>query len=215
MTAAVHPIGGYSLVLPPGWLRLPAAAGAAEPVLDEALDEAFAGLPRDSAAPLRAEMRRRVLALVAEARSSGAVDVYVPLLGVRGRPLPASVIVAVTTLPGPLSTDPGAAGNGGTEPAGAAVAGLLSRVAANGRGAVVTLPAGLCARIESHEPPRDDNEGHGTRRLVFHLPIPHATQLWAIVTCTVADGLSPMTEAVVELFDAMLSTWRWREGVVL
>jgi hypothetical protein len=210
-TGAAHPPGGYSLVLPPGWLRLPARPGAAEPVLDEALDEAFAALPRDSATPLREELRRRVLALVAEARSADAVDVYVPLLGVRGRPLPASVIVAVTTLPGALSTELGTDASAG---AGAA-AGLLARVAADGRGTVVTLPAGPCARVESHEPPRGEGEGHGTRRVVFHLPVPYAAQRWVVVNCTVADGLSPMTETVVDLFDALLSTWRWRDGLVL
>ena len=209
-TAPSRPPTGYSLVLPPGWLRLPARPGAAEPVLDEALDEAFAGLPRDSVGPLRAELRRRALALVAEARFADAVDVYVPLLGVRGRPLPASVIVAVTTLPDALSTDLGTDAT-----ADAATAGLLSRVAANGRGAVVTLPAGPCARVESHEPPRDEGEGHGTRRVVFHLPVPFATQRWVVVNCTVADGLSPMTETVVDLLDALLSTWRWRDGLVL
>jgi hypothetical protein len=210
--ATAHPPGGYSLVLPPGWLRLPTRPGAAEPVLDEALDEAFAGLPRDSAAPLRAELRRRVLGLVSDARAANAVDVYVPLLGVRGRPLPASMLVALTTLPAGLATD---AGTGGTADAGAAVAGLLSRVAADGRGTVVSLPAGLAARVETHEPPRDEGEGHGTRRVVFHLPVPFEPQRWVVVTCTVADGLPPMTETVVELFDALLTTWRWREGLVL
>jgi hypothetical protein len=198
--------GGYSLVLPPGWLRLAARGDEGERYLAAVLDDAFAELPRDSAAPVRAELEKRVLGALAEARRAGALDLYLPLLGVRGRALPASVVVAETELPDPL---PGA--GGGLEADAEAVAALLAGVLAGAPGGtVIALPVGPCGRVEEQVPPGDRAEGLGVRRVTYHLPVPHDGRRWIVVTCSVADGLEPMTSTVVGLFDALLTTWRWR-----
>nr|WP_284288337.1 hypothetical protein [Angustibacter aerolatus] len=87
------PAVGYRLVLPPGWMRLPVRDPATPDRVEARLREAAAGQPRDAVEPLLAEAARRVRDLLAEARAAGALDLYAPLLGVRGRPVPASFVV--------------------------------------------------------------------------------------------------------------------------
>ncbi len=54
-----------------------------------------------------------------------------------------------------------------------------------------------------------------TRRVAYYVPHPEVSGCWAVTTfTTIADGnpRSPFADALVVLFDAIMSTMRWRDG---
>jgi hypothetical protein len=59
---------GYTLVLPPGWSRIPLRRGT-EQAITKVLDRSFAGRPREQVAGLRHELRLRLQELAG--RGSG------------------------------------------------------------------------------------------------------------------------------------------------
>ncbi|HXP57270.1 MAG TPA: hypothetical protein VN847_20050, partial [Streptosporangiaceae bacterium] len=72
---------GYTLVLPPGWERIPARQGTDEAIraiLDAKFRELPPNLPRDQLAPYRAEIEGRLRRAAAQARKNGAIDLYLP-----------------------------------------------------------------------------------------------------------------------------------------
>ena len=88
---------GYSIVLPPGWRRIPVRWGSKK-AIREAVDEAFSVLPKDAppdkVGPYRKELERYLTELVRDARNKGGIDLYLPVLPVYGAPMPASFVVA-------------------------------------------------------------------------------------------------------------------------
>jgi hypothetical protein len=70
---------GYTLILPPGWARIPLREGAREAVkkiVDEAAERVSADLPKDKVADARMELYRRLNASVKEAQRRDGVDLY-------------------------------------------------------------------------------------------------------------------------------------------
>jgi hypothetical protein len=207
------PAGGYTVVLPPGWVRLDVRSDEALTEIDVAIEEALANGPRDSLGPLVSRLRRRAAAMVQRARDNGGIDVYLPLRGVRGRPVPASFVVAVLTLP-PLS---GAAVARGADLDVSAT--LLSTVVARTPGAqALSLPAGPAVRSQRVAEPDLLSDDPETCRVDYHLPVPGDPGRLVVVTFTTAGGGDPrddVAELLVDLFDAVMTTWRWSEGIVL
>jgi hypothetical protein len=193
-------------------MRFGVRDGSGEAAIAAALDEAFAEIPRDSSAHARAGLDARVRAALDAAREADALDLYLPLLGVRGRPVPASMVVGERLLPAGDSLPKPEQGHEVSDAE--LVAAIVAELAASEGGSVVDLQAGPCARLESVAQPEGGpdraDEAFAARRIDYHLPVPHEPRRWVTVACSVADGLDPLTPMIVELFDAVVGTWRWQ-----
>ena len=70
---------GYTIVLPPGWQRIPVRQGTAE-AIRKILDQVFGALaraqPRGSLVRQRIELERRLTAMAARAREKAGLDLY-------------------------------------------------------------------------------------------------------------------------------------------
>lgn len=195
--------GGYGLVLPPGWVRFGVRDGTGERTLSDLLDEAYADLPADRFGPVRKEVERRTLDVLAQAREHRALDVFAPLLGVRGRPAPASLVVSDALVP-----------DGAAAPVGGVAAVLAALVGRTPGAELVELPAGPAVRRVEHRPAASDDEP-AVVRVTYELPVPEDPGRWLVILATVPDGHEPMTSALVELTDAIVLTLRWRAPTVV
>ena len=188
--------GGYSLVLPPGWVRVP-VHGDVDKTLDEAIARALPpDLPRDEATPVKVRIKGRLLKAAAESRDMGALDLYLPLEGMHGLAIPASFIV--TDIPVPPGQDEAAAVrelvNSGAEP-----------VSVEGDDALrldETIQADSLLNDEVTTP---------SRRITYLIPAPGVPHWVSVTFSTIGDGdpVSEFTEVLIGLFDAIMTTFRW------
>jgi hypothetical protein len=205
-------VTGYSLVLPPGWRRIPILHGtkaAIRGIVDEVLRRYPKGMPRDKMTPYRIEIERQLSDLARRARSSGGVDLYLPIEYVHGVTITASFVVSQVTLPVPE-----------TETAEQVAAGSAELVAylTSGEGKASPVPvAGVqAARTESVAPPDPAEQmGFGSRRVDYVIPMPgHPTRWMLAAFSTIGDGdpEGKFAKLLVELFDAIMLTFRWNRG---
>lgn len=201
MTARVV---GYHVILPRPWVRLPVTEGAEEQVralVTRRTSQWDGAMPPDQVGPLRRSLERRLLSQVQDARKVGGVDVYFPESDVNGLLVGASFVVSEVAPPGP---------SGDTDEVELVRRRLLAE------GAVpVEVDGTTWARSERVvQPPPDDPElDVPSRRITYLAPRPDTGDRWLLVgfSC-VGDGdpESANTAVVVELFDAMMSTWVWQ-----
>lgn len=217
MTASTEP-RSYSLVLPPGWQRL-SLGPQAEAEVRALLDVAFTGVPRDRAAPFRRELEKILLAQVAKARAEHGLDLYLPVRGTRGRPVPASFVVA-HVVPDQLSAD-SAADVATVE----LLAALLDGRAADGGRLDVEVAGAPAVRIEDVQAPslRPPFEvERPSRRVHYVVPVPGGGAGLLMVSFSTALTEAPtgsdgrveprLSDALVDLFDAVMTTLRWRHA---
>ncbi|WP_328913976.1 MULTISPECIES: hypothetical protein [unclassified Streptomyces] len=200
------PPTGYTVLLPPGWVRIPLRHGTGE-ALDEkvfrGIEAIPSDVPRDQAVAYRLHVRRKVERLAAEARKAGGLDLYVP---VRTRPptlMAASFLV--TEINRPEGADP-------TPEA------VLAQLAADRRrgepGEVRGIAETLAVRWEYVEPPGAGGADPDTyaRHVDYVLPVPGDVGRWLAVSFSTAGDGDPDGEfarALTELFDALMTTFRW------
>ncbi len=203
MTAA--DIGGYRLVLPPGWRRIPVRAGGGGEVIREILDERVArlprNLPRDRVAKARAELEGRLRRQVAEARRAAAVDLYLPVDLMHGALVGASFLVSE----GPFGAGPDA------DPM-MVVASLAAQGGGASMAAVGGVPAVRTERTAPADPAREIELG--SRRVNYVVPVPGRPGRWVMVAFSTVGGGDPADEhadILVELFDAIMTTFRWAD----
>ncbi|MEU6850452.1 hypothetical protein ABZ901_11070 [Actinacidiphila alni] len=151
------------------------------------------GVPRDRGMAFRAEVRRRVEGMAREAGAGGGLDLYVPVEARGGAMVAASFVVAEV------------AGEGAPE---AVLAGLARETA----GEVREVAGTVGVRREYVAPPEPD-EGIETyaRHVDYTVPVPDAARWLTVTFSTVGDGDpgSEFTRVLVELFDALMTTFRW------
>jgi len=192
----------YSLVLPRGWVRVPLREGTAEALEEKVfrgLEKVPAGVPRDAGMAYRLYVRRRVEKLVGEARRAGGLDLYVPV-GVRpGGAIAASFVVGEVAARGEASARAEAvvarlAGDAGE------VRGVGDTVAA--RWEYVRGPSAEEAEVDT-----------ASRHVDYVLPVPgNEASRWLVVSFSTAgdgDPGSAFTHALADLFDAVMTTFRW------
>lgn len=233
---ATDPTASFFMVVPPGWARLPAReddrqelTAIVRDVIARALPD---DLPRDRAEPLRQEMRKRLTATVVEAGDNGANAVYLAVQPVDGYTPPVSIIetevedesdqapeqVIAQVLADALPTrhdqdDPG----------------------------IREVDGGIAARTETvirRVDPGAELPGLGDdlpvvddRQVVYTIPVPHRPGRWVVMsfsaisaakpnaaagtgtsgTETDADTSDHLTDALVALFDAIMTTFRWTD----
>jgi hypothetical protein len=194
----------FELMLPEGWAVLPTGADQRRQT-DAAIENIVMmavppNLPRDSAEPWRHELRRHLTHAVEEARETGAHSVGLPIAPMDGVVIPGSFCTAV--LDDPEAADPEQL-----------LAGLLADAGPDG--SFQEIGGGPAVRVEDvvAEPGPGGLYDGPTRRVAYYLPHPDVPGCWAVTTfTTIADGnpRSLFADALVALFDAIMSTLRWR-----
>jgi len=195
----------FVMALPPGWVRLPARPESAEQLAHE-LDAIVAGalpddLPRDSAEPLRRQFRRQLTRTVQEAGEAGATAVYLPAAPVDGFTLPASL------------TESEVDDESESEP----VVVIAQLLADSGQldGGLRDVNGAAAARTEdvlTNDQPEGSWERVWTRRVVYTISVPHRPGRWLVLAFTAVYGDEPserLAGALVQLFDALVTTFRW------
>lgn len=205
---------GYELILPPGWVRIPLRNGtkeALENVLFSHMEHVPDGIPRDDAMRFRLDMRRQIQKQARAARRNGGLDLYLPVLPRGGIFLMASFIVAEM----PLGQDRAA-------PPEAVLAQLAGEDGPDGSAARVEV-AGAPALRRSYRSAPDaealrsapeavQQAAMPTRRVEYVIPVADDPGRWISITfSTPGDGDldSEFTGVLVELFDAVVTTFKW------
>ncbi|MBT2398712.1 hypothetical protein [Streptomyces sp. ISL-100] len=196
---------GYSLVLPPGWIRIPLRRkreleAAVTRLVDDACARLPGNFPRDRVTPYRLELERRLRKGVTQASKGAGLDLYLPFEQQSGTLIAASFVVAEIS-----------AGDGRSDPAA-----MLARMSMEGgRGAFrpKTVAGSSGTRRESvvAADPKDD-AGLATRRVDYAVPVPKDPYRWVTVAFSTVGGGAPddeLADAAVELFDAIMTTFRW------
>ncbi|MCM3659528.1 hypothetical protein M3148_00735 [Georgenia satyanarayanai] len=193
--------GRFTLVLPPGWSRIPLGTGS-RPAVRAVVDRAVAGLDDRRAVDVRRRLQQLLSEQVQAAQAQSGVELYLPTEQVHGISVPASVVVSLP----PVGAD-------------ADPMDLLLAVAAKRRGAQVVDVGGKPAvrtedRQESAPLGEIFAETHAAARQIVHfLADPDDRSRYAVVSGTVlestAEGGAAVADAVTELVDALVSTFRW------
>ncbi|WP_164384418.1 hypothetical protein [Streptomyces sp. OM5714] len=203
--------GRYELVLPPGWVRVPLREGtkeALEQLLFSHMGRVPEGIPRDDAMRFRLDMRRQLEKQARAARRNGGLDLYLPVLPRGGIFLMASFIVAELPI-----------GREHTVPPEAVIARLADDGVPGGTaGTAGTVDvAGAPALRRAYRCALDEGEQQAalpTRRVDYVVPVPDDPGRWISINfSTPGDGDvdSELTDVLVELFDAVVGTFRWSD----
>jgi hypothetical protein len=197
-------VGGYTLVLPPGWRRIPLRQGTSA-ALRKILDDAFSRLPRDKVAPYRIEVERRMKEQIADARRNAGIDMYIPVERAASGPVPASFVVSDAFLEQGESA--------GTQDPAQVVAYLASEGSEGSSTRIVDLDGAAGVRVEVSVPGDSGAElPYGSRRCQYIVPVPGHDSRWLLVTFSTPGARDPDGEfatLLTELFDAIMSTFRW------
>jgi len=202
--ASVDPQSSFAIILPPGWVRMPVReheAAGLRALIEEIVSDALpASLPRDSAEPWRSELRKRLTGAAQEARDAGATAVYLPTRSMDGFAVPASLIETEVE-------------DDGLASAADVIALILSdpdidATAENvdGASAVRTDTTITQAR------PAGDWPEVNTRQIVYTIDVPHREGRWVLMSYSAVSGDNPsaeLSDALVLLFDALMTTFRW------
>ncbi|WP_181788312.1 hypothetical protein [Streptomyces phytophilus] len=191
---------GYTLVLPPNWSRIPLRDGTDEAILrivDEAVADLPDDLPRDRIPEVRLELVRRLRKAAADARKSGGLDLYLPVQQLHGVTVAASFVVSEITLS-----------------AGADPALVLARLLADAEKSQPAAVDGSVGYRNERVARASGDEGgeYASRRVDYVLAVPEDDTRWVTVAfSTLADGdpKGAFADVLVELFDAVMTTFRW------
>ncbi|MEV6317387.1 hypothetical protein [Streptomyces sp. NPDC051776] len=192
---------GYSLVLPPGWVRIPLRGGTDE-AIRTVVKRAFAkpprDVPRDEPAKLRVQLEARLRDTATQAAESDGLDLYLPTAPRGGVGLTGSFIVSEIRLRvgDSLNADD-----------------ITGELAARASSQKVSVDGRTGARTERALPANESRGApYASRQVNYVLPVPKAPGRWlTIAYSTPADGNpeGEYADLLVELFDAIMSTFDW------
>ncbi len=197
---------GYQLVLPHPWERIPLDKDMPRRVrdlVDRSVARLPAEVPPDQVAPARHKIERELLTQLRAAQDQGGLDYYLPTDLMHGQQLNASFVVSAIV--------PDA--NADAALSSRAMASLLADAEAR----PVSIAGQVWVRTERviRKGPDDfASDEVALRRVQYRTAVPDDPRRWVVVTfTTVGDGNpdSDISGLVVELFDAIVSTWRWRD----
>ena len=193
---------GYQIVLPPGWQRIPARRGTDEKIrqiLDRAIGALPAGVPQDRLAAYRKEAEQRLRTAVGQARSKGALDVFLPVAPRGGVHIPASFVVSEGSLGAADPADP------------MQIVAYLATTGDEHQPVTVGGTAGV--RVEHTAGPEASQQvEYGSRRVDYIVPVPGEQDRWLVIAFSTFGSGDPddhVSSLLVELFDAMMATFRW------
>jgi len=204
---AAVPATGYTLVLPPGWRRIPLHQDTREAIRGIA-SQAIARLPGrlspDQAAPHRIRIEQRLAELARQARQAGGIDLYLPVEPVHGTAIPASFVVAsgTPTTPGQVDCGP-----------------VIGQLLADDDDAEPVLLDGAAGVRTERTAPADPARGIqvGSLRIDYIVPVPGSADRWLIATFSTPGDGDPAGEfarLLAQLFDSIMLTFRWTTDTV-
>ncbi|MCF2128615.1 hypothetical protein L1I79_19550 [Strepomyces sp. STD 3.1] len=209
------PATGYRLLLPSQWAQIPLRRGtdeAIERILQDAYARIPADAPRDKIGPYKQELARRFRKAVAGAQEHKGLDLYLPVrpVGDDDFNLGASILVTETVLP---VRDSSASQ---TPPSEIAVQ-LLTRDGAEEADLSSGEVDGALAVRREHVAAAAPDKGlvAASRRVEYIVSVPEDPDRWFIAAFSTIGGGDPrdeLSEALVEWFDAVMATFRWRRG---
>lgn len=206
-------VTGYTLVLPDGWRQIPIQHGtkaAIRGITDEVIRRFPKGVSRDRMTPHRIEIERRLSDVAKRTRSTGGIDLYLPIEYTHGVTITASFVVSQVALPAPAREFPGGES---AERETADSAQVVAYLTSEGNASPVTVAGVAAARTESVAPSDPADEiPFGSRRVDYMIPLPGHITRWLVVTfSTIGDGdpEGEFAKLLVELFDAIMLTFRW------
>lgn len=195
----------YSIVDIPGWENLPLGA-ADRNYVDERIEQLADGsvpdsVPRDSATPFRREVRKHLVRVVEQARSTGAGLICIPTQRMGDITVPASYTVVEWRDSDPAEIEPTA---------------LLQVLAAQSSGSarLIDVDGQPALREEEVEPGAADDPlaRYAGRRVTYTISSPEDARSWVVFTFVTIGNGDPdavLSRMLVELFDALLTTLRW------
>jgi hypothetical protein len=193
MTAG--PVSSYRLLLPPGWVRVPALPALARREVRRLVRARFSGLPPDTLAQLRHEIERTLLSTVRDAADNGASDLLLLVDDVAGMPVSASCVVypvlANDDTPELPLRD-------------------IAQVFGSDGDAVelVPLAGGQAVRVRRDVPgSTGEAEAPPAVVLTYVVPVPDTRDQLVLAFSTSA---LPLADALCGLFDSMAATLQWR-----
>lgn len=198
-----EPPESFFLATPADWVHLDVSEAG-----PEAARRLVEELPVDDT-PEKQQLKRQVIAelqrSIRDARKQGAVMAAFWFLPVEDLTLGASLVVAFAPLgPAPLVT---ALGPAAREHVASGLAEVLGRADDVLAADVVNLPAGYAARIRR----RQVVEAMGERREVmvvqYYVPVPRRPRMLVV---TYTSPTVELADALTDLFDALVSSLRWR-----
>ncbi|MBU5943758.1 hypothetical protein ACPCSL_27115 [Streptomyces griseoincarnatus] len=195
---------GFNLVLPPGWgkidLNEEVVNDSVLALVDRSIDQLPEDLPRDDVSKVRMELFKQLRKAARKASRANGMMLYLPVERVRGSVIPASFVVSepITAIGAGFHPDQ-----------------VLKGVAAErGESEAVTVDGSAGTRVERIVPPPEGSEiEFPSRRVEYILPLPGSPfPSWLAITfSTIGDGKpdSEYSSALVNLFDAVMTTFRW------
>ncbi|MET9906471.1 hypothetical protein ABZZ74_06560 [Streptomyces sp. NPDC006476] len=170
-----------------------------------------ADIPRDKLTPLRVELERRLRAAVAEARKANALELYLPMRLAGDVNLGASIIISEALLPARARSD--GAADKASAPAEIALQLLSGDTAANMDVSSGEVDGALALRRERVAPAVADRGAEmASRRVDYFVSVPGDPGRWfvaAFSTVGAGDPRDDLADALVEWFDALMTTFRW------
>lgn len=191
---------GYSIILPPGWKRIPLRnkremESAADALVSAACRQVPENLPRDFVARYRLEIRRRLGVGIKNARKSGGLDFYLPIAQ------PGEPLIAASFVVGEVSSADSDRGQF-----------LTAMTSGAGYEPVdVDDSPGVRRELVMEADPTEDIE-MSSRRVDYVVAVPKNLGRWVTISFSTMGGGDPsddLADATVSLFDAIVTTFRW------
>jgi hypothetical protein len=206
-------VTGYRILLPSQWDQVPLRHGteaAVRRILDAAFSRIPDGAPPDKIGPYKRELERRFRGAVAEVQKGDALDLYLPVKPTDDVNLGASIVVSESLLPRRPQGGPHG------EPTELAVQ-LLSRDGVENADLSSGEIDGALAVRREHVAAADPGTGAelASRRVEYIVSVPDDPNRWfvaAFSTIGAGDPRDELADALVEWFDAVMATFRWRRG---
>ncbi|MFI9827018.1 hypothetical protein ACIHIX_04975 [Streptomyces sp. NPDC051913] len=196
---------GFNLVPPPGWDVIPLRAGTKEAVdriVRKAVAQLPAGFPKDDIPKARLSLTQEMKKVVRRASAKGGMTLYLPTERLHGIVLPVSFVASE-----PIEI-PRVRPDSGPE---AVLAALASEIP----GAQTRELDDTAALRSEREVPADPTQGVDVahRRVEYFVPVPDSVPdqyLAFSFSALIAPGSDPaFYDTLVELFDAVMGTFRW------
>ena len=201
MTAPAGVVRDFTVLLPPGWARLPLDSRAPLRVKNLVADR-VSGAPPEQRAQLRAVLTRELTSVLDSAARRGGLDVLLSVDPVAGRAVPASCLV--THQEGPADEV--------LQAVAGARAGRPGSVRELGTVQVAGTPAVRRLTTRTEDVPADDGAPGAVltvTQLDYFVPLPGGGGLLVLTFSTPIEQLGP---PLVTLFDVMASSFRWVAG---
>lgn len=207
------PVTGYRILLPGQWEQVPLRQGTEE-AIQHILTSAFSRIPdqapQDRVGPYKRELERRFRKAVANAQQGNALDLYLPVRPMNDVSLGASILVSENLLPGHTRSQRR------SEPSELAVQ-LLSRDGVDNADLSSGEIDGALAVRREHIAEAEPDKGVelSSRRVEYIVSVPDDPERWfvaAFSTVGGGDARDELADALVEWFDAVMATFRWRRG---